>query len=86
MRCIVCMSELVPQNKIDAIRGFGAEGRIVGRSQDDAQVEAERSTAWTPFPPGANRATGSLERVRSRGVGRAARDRPAGGTPAITIP
>ena len=39
------MSKLVPQNKIDAIRGFGAEVRIVGRSQDDAQVEAERLIA-----------------------------------------
>ena len=54
VRCIVCMSELVPQNKIDAIRGLGAEVRIVGRSQDDAQVEAERliaEDAMTMVPP-----------------------------------
>ncbi len=54
VRCIVCMSELVPQNKIDAIRGLGAEARIVGRTQDDAQVEAERliaEDAMTMVPP-----------------------------------
>ncbi|NIR29029.1 MAG: hydroxyectoine utilization dehydratase EutB [Gammaproteobacteria bacterium] len=43
-RATVCMSELVPRNKVDAIRALGAEVRIVGRSQDDAQVEAERLT------------------------------------------
>ncbi|MCP4316948.1 MAG: hydroxyectoine utilization dehydratase EutB [Hyphomicrobiales bacterium] len=42
VRCIVCMSELVPQNKIEGIRSLGAEIRIVGRSQDDAQKEVER--------------------------------------------
>jgi len=41
-RCIICMSELVPQNKIEGIKAEGAEVRIVGRSQDDAQVEADR--------------------------------------------
>lgn len=41
-RATVCMSELVPRNKVEAIRALGAEVRIVGRSQDDAQVEAER--------------------------------------------
>lgn len=38
----VCMSALVPANKVEAIRALGAEVRIVGTSQDDAQAEAER--------------------------------------------
>ncbi|MEM7208122.1 MAG: hydroxyectoine utilization dehydratase EutB [Pseudomonadota bacterium] len=42
VRAIVCMSELVPQNKVDGIRACGAEVRIIGRSQDDAQVEVDR--------------------------------------------
>ncbi|MGE8358517.1 hydroxyectoine utilization dehydratase EutB [Pseudomonas sp.] len=42
VKAIVCLSERVPQNKVLAIRELGAEVRIVGRSQDDAQVEAER--------------------------------------------
>jgi len=36
------MSALVPANKVDAVRALGAEVRIVGRSQDDAQEEADR--------------------------------------------
>ena len=42
MRAVVCMSELVPQAKVDGIRALGAEVRIVGRSQDDAQAESYR--------------------------------------------
>ena len=42
IRAVVCMSELVPQAKVDGIRALGAEVRIVGRSQDDAQAEAAR--------------------------------------------
>jgi len=42
IRCIVAMSELVPQNKVDGIKAQGAEVRIVGRSQDDAQAEVDR--------------------------------------------
>ncbi|MHB9799568.1 hydroxyectoine utilization dehydratase EutB [Pseudomonas sp. MT3] len=38
----ICLSQLVPANKVQAIRELGAEVRIVGRSQDDAQAEAER--------------------------------------------
>lgn len=41
VRCIICMSSLVPQNKIDGIEALGAEVRIVGQSQDDAQVEVD---------------------------------------------
>jgi threonine dehydratase len=39
------MSNLVPENKVRAIRELGAEVRIVGRSQDDAQVEVGRLVA-----------------------------------------
>ena len=38
----ICLSQLVPANKVEAIRALGAEVRIVGNSQDDAQAEAER--------------------------------------------
>ncbi len=39
------MSSLVPEAKVAGIRALGAEARIVGRSQDDAQREAERLVA-----------------------------------------
>ena len=53
VRCIICMSELVPQNKIDGIKAQGAEVRIVGRSQDDAQVEVDQLVidGMTMIPP-----------------------------------
>ena len=54
VRCIICMSHLVPQNKIDGIRAQGAEVRIIGHSQDDAQVEVDRLMAeegMTMIPP-----------------------------------
>jgi threonine dehydratase len=38
----VCMSALVPRNKVEAVRALGAQVRITGRSQDDAQREALR--------------------------------------------
>ncbi|MEQ8816134.1 MAG: hydroxyectoine utilization dehydratase EutB [Thalassobaculum sp.] len=41
-RAVVCMSRLVPENKLAAIRALGAETRIVGDSQDEAQVEVAR--------------------------------------------
>ena len=41
-RAIVCMSNLVPGNKREAIRSLGAEVRIVGQSQDEAEIEAQR--------------------------------------------
>ncbi|MDE0308588.1 MAG: hydroxyectoine utilization dehydratase EutB [Acidiferrobacterales bacterium] len=43
--CIVCMSSLVPQNKIDAIKALGAEVRIIGKSQDEAQITVDRLVA-----------------------------------------
>ncbi len=54
MPCIICMSELVPQNKIDGIRALGAEARIIGASQDEAEIEARRlvsEEAFTMIPP-----------------------------------
>lgn len=41
-KAIICMSRLVPENKIAAIKALGAEVRIVGKSQDDAQREVDR--------------------------------------------
>ncbi|MGD1877637.1 MAG: hydroxyectoine utilization dehydratase EutB [Kiloniellaceae bacterium] len=45
VRCIVCMSALVPRNKVEGVKALGAEARIIGLSQDDAQVEVERLVA-----------------------------------------
>ncbi len=42
MRAVICMSELVPQTKIDGIRALGAEVRILGQSQDEAEAESRR--------------------------------------------
>jgi threonine dehydratase len=42
MRAVICMSRLVPENKLGAIRRLGADIRIVGNSQDDAQQEVDR--------------------------------------------
>lgn len=42
---VVCMSTLVPANKVAAIEALGAEARIGGRSQDDAQKEVDRLVA-----------------------------------------
>ena len=45
VRCIVCLSTLVPANKIAAICGAGAEPHIGGASQDAAQQAAEKLVA-----------------------------------------
>ena len=42
IKCIICMSELVPINKIEGIKALGAEVRLVGKNQDEAQLEADR--------------------------------------------
>lgn len=42
VRAVVCMSHLVPLNKVEAIRALGAQVHIAGHSQDDAQTEAVR--------------------------------------------
>ena len=54
IRCVIAMSRLVPQAKIDGIRAQGAEVRIIGRSQDEAQEEVNRLVAeegMTMIPP-----------------------------------
>ncbi|MEQ1956621.1 hydroxyectoine utilization dehydratase EutB [Mesorhizobium sp. CN2-181] len=54
MPATVCMSALVPANKVEAIRSLGSEIRIVGVSQDDAQEEVERlvkGLGLIPIPP-----------------------------------
>ncbi|UXN60116.1 hydroxyectoine utilization dehydratase EutB [Phyllobacterium zundukense] len=54
VRAIICMSRLVPQNKVDEIRRLGAEIRIIGKSQDDAQEEVDRlvqESGLTMVPP-----------------------------------
>jgi threonine dehydratase len=54
VKAIVCLSELVPAVKADAIAALGAEVRRVGRSQDEAQVEVDRLVAeegMTDIPP-----------------------------------
>lgn len=54
VRCVICMSSLVPRNKVEGIKAEGAEVRIVGESQDDAQVEVDRLVAedgLTMLPP-----------------------------------
>jgi len=45
VRAVICMGSLVPRNKVDAIEALGAEVRIIGDSQDDAEVEAQRLMA-----------------------------------------
>jgi threonine dehydratase len=54
VRAVVCMSELVPPNKVAAVEALGAEVRIIGQSQDEAQVEVERlvrEDGLTEVPP-----------------------------------
>src|SRR5690606_38317265 len=54
VRATICMSRLVPKNKLDEIERLGARIRIVGDSQDDAQMEVERLVAedgLTMVPP-----------------------------------
>jgi len=42
MRAVICMSRLAPKAKVAGVRALGAEVRIIGDSQDEAQAEAER--------------------------------------------
>ena len=42
VRCVICMGNLVPQNKVDGIKALGAEVRTIGSSQDEAEGEVER--------------------------------------------
>ena len=53
-RAVICMSRLVPANKVRAIEALGAEIHIVGNSQDDAQLEVDRlvsEAGLTQVPP-----------------------------------
>ncbi|MBW0159549.1 hydroxyectoine utilization dehydratase EutB [Sedimentimonas flavescens] len=43
VRAVVCLSRLVPANKVAAVRALGAEVRIVGDSQDEAMQEVARA-------------------------------------------
>ena len=49
MEAVVCMSALVSKNKVDAVDALGARVVIVGKSQDDAQVEALRLVSEEGF-------------------------------------
>lgn len=54
VRATVCLSHLVPEIKICAIEALGGTVRRVGRSQDEAQVEADRMVreeGLTDIPP-----------------------------------
>ena len=51
---VICVSRLVPQNKLDAIAALGAEARIIGDSQDQAFDEArrlQRDEGFALIPP-----------------------------------
>lgn len=53
-RAVVCLSHLVPTNKVEAVRALGAEVRITGQSQDAAMIEVARAVAaegLTEVPP-----------------------------------
>ncbi|MDH3666192.1 MAG: hydroxyectoine utilization dehydratase EutB [Paracoccaceae bacterium] len=45
LRAVICMSSLVPKAKVDGIKALGAEVRISGTSQDDAEAEYDRLIA-----------------------------------------
>lgn len=51
---VICVSRLVPQNKLDAIAALGAEPRVIGASQDEAFHEArrlQRDEGFALIPP-----------------------------------
>lgn len=45
IRAVICGPSSVPRNKTEAISGLGAEVRLIGDTQDDAQLEADRLVA-----------------------------------------
>ena len=45
VRAVICMSQPVPSNKVEAIRALGADVRIIGSSQDEAELEVARLVA-----------------------------------------
>ncbi|GGE03114.1 hydroxyectoine utilization dehydratase EutB [Aureimonas endophytica] len=42
LACTICLSHLVPANKVAAVEALGARVHVHGASQDDAQREADR--------------------------------------------
>jgi threonine dehydratase len=53
-RAVICMSRLVPENKVAEIRRLGGDVHIVGKSQDEAELEVQRLIAaqgLVPIPP-----------------------------------
>jgi threonine dehydratase len=44
-RATICMSRLVPENKVAEIRRLGADVHIAGGSQDEAQQQVDRLVA-----------------------------------------
>jgi threonine dehydratase len=54
VRATICLSALVPDAKVRAIKALGADVRRIGNSQDDAQAEIDRlarSEGLTDIPP-----------------------------------
>ncbi|WP_240643437.1 hydroxyectoine utilization dehydratase EutB [Paracoccus siganidrum] len=54
LAAVICVSRLVPQNKLDAIAALGAEARVIGASQDEAFEEArrlQREEGFALIPP-----------------------------------
>ena len=54
INCVICMSSLVPKNKVDEIKALGADVRIIGKSQDEAEIEVDRlvkEQSMTLLPP-----------------------------------
>lgn len=54
LAAVICVSNLVPQNKLDAITALGAEARVIGTSQDEAFNEArrlQREEGFALIPP-----------------------------------
>ncbi len=54
VRAVVCLSRLAPPNKVAGVEAMGAEARVIGQSQDEAMIEAERLDAedgMTLIPP-----------------------------------
>jgi threonine dehydratase len=54
IRAVICMSNLVPDNKVAEIRRLGGEVHITGKSQDEAERDVLRLIAeegLVPIPP-----------------------------------
>ena len=78
------MSSLVPKNKVDGIKAQGAEVRIIGRSQDDAQED--RASRHGAQEDGAPYTGASKDGAKEAGPARSALGggtgpEPAGATP-----